>query len=189
MTYEATLKRNAKDTEIKYQEFTWQVPETRLYNANMVRTTEGEIFNHALYPYFEQIQASKPEQDFARWLDDKMEYVDWWYKNGDEGKQHFAIPYTDSGHRKRCFYVDFIIRLKSGTVCLFDTKTRGSDGDAPEKNNALLEYISEYQAKGKNVVGGVLIKDETTSNWYYPGGIIHDTDHIDGWSALHLETL
>ena len=189
VTYEATLKRNAKDTEIKYQEFIWQVPETRLYNANMVRTTEGEIFNHALYPYFEQIQASKPEQDFARWLDDKMEYVDWWYKNGDEGKQHFAIPYTDSGHRKRCFYVDFIIRLKSGTVCLFDTKTRGSDGDAPEKNNALLEYISEYQAKGKNVVGGVLIKDETTSNWYYPGGIIHDTDHIDGWSALHLETL
>ena len=79
----------------------------------MVRTTEGEIFNHALYPYFEQITASRPEQEFARWLDDKMEYVEWWYKNGDEGKQHFAVPYTDSGSRKRCFYVDFIVRLKS----------------------------------------------------------------------------
>ena len=155
----------------------------------MVRTTEGEIFNHALYPYFEQITASRPEQEFARWLDDKMEYVEWWYKNGDEGKQHFAVPYTDSGSRKRCFYVDFIVRLKSGTICLFDTKTKGSDADAPEKNNALLDYISSYQASGKKIVGGVLIKDEGTSNWYYPGGIIENTDNIDGWSALHLETL
>ena len=189
ITYEATLKRDAKNIEVRYQESLWQVPETRLYNASVVRTTEGEIYNHALYPYFEQIKASRPEVEFARWLDDKMEYVDWWYKNGDEGKQHFAVPYLDSGNRKRCFYVDFIIRLKSGTICLFDTKTCGSDADAPEKNNALLEYISDYKAKGKNIVGGVLIKDDRTSNWYYPGGIIKDTDSIDGWSALHLETL
>ena len=189
ITYEATLKRDAKKIEVRYQESLWQVPETRLYNAAAVRTTEGEIYNHALYPYFEQIKASRPEVEFARWLDDKMEYVDWWYKNGDEGKQHFAVPYLDSGNRKRCFYVDFIIRLKSGTICLFDTKTCGSDADAPEKNNALMEYISDYKAKGKSIVGGVLIKDERTSNWYYPGGIINDTDSIDGWSALHLETL
>ena len=84
---------------------------------------------------------------------------------------------------------DFIVRLKSGTICLFDTKTKGSDADAPEKNNALLDYISSYQSTGKKIVGGVLIKDEGTSNWYYPGGIIDNTDSIDGWSALHLETL
>ena len=189
LRYEATVKRAAKDQAATYQQSLWQVPETRLYNAGVVRTTEGEIFNHALCPYFEELQASNPEREFARWLDDKMEYVDWWYKNGNEGKQHFAVPYTDSGDRKRCFYVDFIIRLKSGTICLFDTKTKGSDADAPEKNNALLDYIEDYQSKGKKIVGGVLIKEEGTSNWYYPGGIIHDTNNIDGWSALHLETL
>ena len=189
VSYEAMMKRDAKDKETEYQVSLWQVPETRLYNAAAVKTTEGEIFNHALYPYFEQIKASGPEREFARWLDDKIEYVDWWYKNGDEGKQHFAVPYTDSGNRERCFYVDFIVRLKSGTICLFDTKTKGSDADAPEKNNALLDYISSYQATGKKIVGGVLIKDEGTSNWYYPGGIIENTDNIDGWSALHLEAL
>ena len=187
--YEHTMKKQNQDAAVQYQQSVWQVPETRLYNAAMVRTTEGEIFNHALYPYFEELKASRPEQEFARWLDDKMEYVDWWYKNGNDGKQHFAVPYTDSGDRKRCFYVDFIIRLKSGTICLFDTKTKGSDVDAPEKNNALMQYINDYQAKGKKIVGGVLIKDEGTSNWYYPGGIIQDTDNIDGWSALHLESL
>ena len=189
VNYEHAVKNMEKSATVNYQQSLWQVPETRLYNAAMVRTTEGEIFNHALYPYFEELKASRPEQEFARWLDDKMEYVDWWYKNGNEGKQHFAVPYTDSVDRKRCFYVDFIIRLKSGTICLFDTKTRGSDEDAPEKNNALMQYIDEYKAKGKKIVGGVLIKDEDTSNWYYPGGIIHDTDSLDGWSALHLENL
>ena len=189
LNYEHAVKNMEKSAAVNYQQSVWQVPETRLYNAAIVRTTEGEIFNHALYPYFEELKASRPEQEFARWLDDKMEYVDWWYKNGNEGKQHFAVPYTDAVDRKRCFYVDFIIRLKSGTICLFDTKTRGSDEDAPEKNNALMQYIDEYQAKGKKIVGGVLIKDEDTSNWYYPGGIIHDTDSLDGWSALHLENL
>ncbi len=189
LRYEAIMKRKAKEVSVAYKETQWQVPETRLYNAAMVRSAEGEIFNHALYPYFEELQASRPEQAFARWLDDKMEYVDWWYKNGNEGKQHFAVPYTDSADRKRCFYVDFIIRLKSGTICLFDTKTPGSDSDAPEKNNALLNYIETYRAKGKKIVGGVLIQDEGTANWYYPGGIIRNTDSIDGWSALHLENL
>ncbi len=189
VSYEQTLKQVARDQKPVYQQTQWQVPEMRLYNAEAVRTTEGEIFNHALYPYFEELKASRPEQEFARWLDERMEYVDWWYKNGNEGKQHFAVPYTDSGNRQRCFYVDFIIRLKSGTICLFDTKTPGSDGDAPEKNNALLDYIAEYGRKGRKMVGGVLIQDEGTSNWYYPGGIIRDTDTIDGWSALHLETL
>ena len=189
LRYEVTLKRAAQDQAATYQQMLWQVPETRLYNAGVVRTTEGEMFNHALCPYFEELQASNPEREFARWLDDKMEYVDWWYKNGNEGKQHFAVPYTDSAERKRCFYVDLIIRLKSGTICLFDTKTKGSDADAPEKNNALLDYIGDYLSKGKKIVGGVLIKEEGTSNWYYPGGIIHDTNNIDGWSALHLETL
>ena len=187
--YEHTMKKQSQGTAVQYQQSLWQVPETRLYNAALVRTTEGEIFHHALHPYFEELRASRPEQEFARWLDERTEYVDWWYKNGDEGKQHFAVPYTDAASRNRCFYVDFIIRLKSGTICLFDTKTPGSDVDAPEKNNALMRYISGYRAKGKNIVGGVLIKDEGTSNWYYPGGIIKDTDSISGWSALHLEAL
>ena len=117
------------------------------------------------------------------------EYVDWWYKNGDDGKEHFAVPYSNAEGRKRCFFVDFIIRLKSGTICLFDTKTIGSDEDAPEKNNALQKYIEDYNKKGKKIVGGVLIKEEGTSNWYYPDGMIENTDSTEGWRVLHLELL
>lgn len=183
--YGATLKNNDVDKEADYQFSTWTVPETRNYNSSVHTSTEGKIFNHALQPYFEQNKVSVPEQIFASWIDNQTEYVDWWYKNGDEGKQHLAIPYTDSGNRKRCFYVDFIVRLKSGTICLFDTKTCGSDEDAPEKHNALLEYIKEYCDKGKKITGGILIAKG--DNWYYPEGTIKDTDNIEGWTKLELK--
>lgn len=182
--YAAKQQMQGVNPDFGYQLTTWEVPETRNYNSAVCRTTEGELFNHAMQPFFEMQRASKPERDFARWIDKQTEHVDWWYKNGDEGKQHFAVPYTDSGNRKRCFYVDFIIRLKNGTICLFDTKTCNSDEDAPEKNNALYEYCKEYCEKGKKVIGGVLIAQG--DNWYYPNGIIDNTDSIAGWSVLEL---
>ena len=184
--YERTLEKQ-KPVEADYKESILEVPETRLYNSQVCQAREGEIFNHALRPFFELTNVSKPEYDFARWIDGKTESIDWWYKNGDEGKQHFAVPYTDSVGKKRCFYVDFIIRLKNGTICLFDTKTCGSDEDAPEKHNALQNYLEAYRRNGKKIVGGVLIKKG--ENWYYPDGLIDNTDNIDGWTKLEFGKL
>lgn len=191
----SALRRFEKELQMKNKQLNplrdysvqqFEIPDIRLYNSDVVHPCD-EIFNHALRPYFEQNNASKPERDFARWIDRQTEWVDWWYKNGDDGKQHFAIPYTDSGGRKRCFYVDFIVLLKNGTICLFDTKTSGSDEDSPEKNNALWEYIEEHNAKGKRMTGGILVKKG--ENWYYPGGIIETDDNTNGWSLLEIDRL
>ena len=185
-TYEKQLDKQAPADGV-YQEYHWEVPEMRMYNTEVSVPRDGELFNHATQPFFEQKNVSAPEYNFARWLDRQTELVDWWYKNGDEGKQHFAVPYTDSTGKKRCFYVDFIIRLKNGTICLFDTKTCNSDEDAPEKNNALYEYCLEHCGKGKKMTGGVLIAQG--DNWYFPGGRIDSTRNIDGWSTLDLKKL
>lgn len=185
LRYGNTLKDNPSSPK-EYTTNIFTIPATRIYNSAVVHP-EDDIFHHALHPYFEQNSVSKPEREFAYWIDRQTECVDWWYKNGDEGKQHFAIPYTDSGGRKRCFYVDFIVRLKSGTICLFDTKTLGSDEDTPEKNNALWEYIEEHNAKGKRMTGGVLV--QKGENWYYPGGIIESDDSTDGWTMLDFNKL
>ena len=182
--YRNTLKQTK--AEKTYSSQTFVIPATRPYNSAVVHPAE-DIFNHALKPYFEHNNASKPERDFARWIDQKTEWVDWWYKNGDDGKQHFAIPYTGSDGKAHCFYVDFIIRLKNGTICLFDTKTPGSDEDTPGKNNALWKYVEEHNGKGKRMIGGVLIQQG--GNWYYPGGIIENDDSIEGWSRLTLAEL
>lgn len=196
--YGNTLK--AKPIAVReYSVERFEIPATRIYNSGVVAPVD-DIYNHALQPYFEQRNASKPEREFARWIDRQTEWIDWWYKNGDEGKQHFAIPYTDSGGRRRCFYVDFIIRLKNGTICLFDTKTPGRDEDTPEKNNALWGYVQELNnaqlqlntdgtpTRGfVKAVGGVLVQQG--ENWYYPGGLIKDDKSIDGWSRLKLDRI
>ena len=105
-------------------------------------------------------------------------------------QERFEIPDTrpyNSAVVQRCFYVDFIIRLKNGTIGLFDTKTSGSDPDTPEKNNALWQYVEEHRAKGKKMTGGVLV--QVGDSWYYPAGLIDDDKTTDDWSRLDLATL
>lgn len=168
----------------------WLVPETRMFNLDQYHSCENTIFNHAMTPYFEQNRVSLPEQHFSRWVDQQTEVVDWWYKNGDSGSENFAIPYTDDAGINRCFYIDFVIRLKNGIICLFDTKSCGSDGNAPAKHNALLKYMEEENKKpGRKLVGGVVIEDPDSGNWYYPSLPIDNTDNLKGWDNLDLVAL
>ena len=187
--YAALLGKQEEETsnETPYKKFTWEVPETRIYNAEKNVSREGEIYNHALLPYFEQKGVSIPEHKFARWIDAQREKVDWWYKNGDEGKQHFAVPYKTQDGKNRCFYVDFIIRLKDGTILLLDTKTHGSDENGKEKNNALYEFVETYREKGIKMYGGVLIQEG--DNWYFPDGPVDNIDSTEGWTRLNLNNL
>ena len=187
--YAALLGKQEDETggDAPYKEFTWEVPETRIYNAEKNVSREGEIYNHALMPYFEQKGVSIPEYKFARWIDAQREEVDWWYKNGDEGKQHFSVPYETQDGKNRCFYVDFIIRLKDGTILLLDTKTHGSDENGKEKNNALYKFVESYREKGIKMYGGVLIQEG--DNWYFPDGLVDNIDITDGWRRLDLNNL
>ena len=187
--YAALLGKQGDETggDAPYKEFTWEVPETRIYNAEKNTSREGEIYNHVLMPYFEQKGVSVPEHKFARWIDAQREVVDWWYKNGDEGKQHFAVPYETQDGKNRCFYVDFIIRLKDGTILLLDTKTHGSDENGKEKNNALYEFVKTYRDKGIKMYGGVLIQEG--DNWYFPDGLVDNIDSTEGWTRLNLNKL
>ena len=174
-------QQEQKPKQATYQTNTWTLPESRLYNSEQVQNNE-QIFNHALMPYLERKNASKQERDFALWIDRQNDIVDWWYKNGDDGKQHFAVPYSESDNRPHCFYVDFIIRLKNGTICLFDTKTVGSDLFGVEKNNALWEYCKKH-----NYVGGVLIQEN--GNWYFPNALVDNITNLNGWTRLDLTKL
>jgi type III restriction enzyme len=180
-------QENEASGDAPYKEFTWEVPATRIYNAEKNVSQEGKIFNHALLPYFEQKGVSIPEHTFACWIDEQREMVDWWYKNGDEGKQHFAVPYEAQDGKNRCFYVDFIIRLKNGTILLLDTKTHGSDENGKEKNNALYKFVESYREKGIKMYGGVLIQEG--DNWYFPDGPVDNIDSTAGWTRLNLNNI
>ncbi len=188
----AALERYIKIRQAKKQkasaramkEFQWSVPEERLYEDETHRLQLAD--NHALQPFFELNTASSPEKEFVKFLEENSEYIDWWYKNGDKGRQHYAIEYTDESGNKTPFYVDFVIRLKNGKIMLFDTKSPGSEPlTAHLKHNALNAYIIDENAKGANLVGGVIVKDGM--NWVWSRYTIENTVDHAGWAYLDFK--
>jgi type III restriction enzyme len=79
----------------------WQVPEVRDFKDNTC-IERPDVRNHAMLPYFEQIGASSPEKKFTKFLEDNTDSIDWWYKNGDSGSEHFAVGYTNSQGSEAC---------------------------------------------------------------------------------------
>lgn len=168
----------------------WEVPEIRYYNDLYNRE---EILSHALEPFFEYRNASSPEIEFKNFLIANESQIEWWYKNGDQGKEHFAVPYNDSFGVLRLFYVDFVIKFKSEKVGLFDTKTRRSDVEAPNKHNTLLSYIEKENASNPEriLIGGILISEEISSvvSFRYCTNRISDTNDLTGWDFFTPSTI
>lgn len=171
---QAAQKRALKD----YQ---WEVPEERAYDEHK-NVALPQVEDHALLPFVQSRLASNPEERFESYLEERKELIDWWYKNGDQGKQHYAIPYTRSDGATALFYVDFVVRMKSGDIYLFDTKSEDSDPEAPNKHNALVDYMAERNAQGEHLQGGVIIEDHGL--WKYCTMKIENTRDLTGWRVL-----
>lgn len=165
-----------------FKKYGWEVPEERTYDNETSHIEETG--NHALLPFVQLNQASNPEKDFVAYLEQNSQYIDWWYKNGDKGKQHYAIEYTTGDEQaKSLFYVDFVIRMKNGHIYLFDTKSIGSDVFASDKHNALLQYIKENTTEEQPLYGGVIIrKDE---NWLFSPLPIENTTDTLNWNCFY----
>ena len=167
-------QRTAK--ERAFEQYIWEIPAERLYKES-THHVMPEVEEHALLPFIELNAASTPEHKFSDFLESNKEYVDWWYKNGDEGKQHYSIPYKNSQGEKALFYVDFVVRMKNGQIFLFDTKTENSDSEAPNKHNALIDYMAD-----KGLLGGVIV--ENNGLWHYSQFHINTTEDVTGWDTF-----
>ena len=175
-------ERQKKQDEKYYKTYDWEVPAERLYKEES-HQIKDEVKDHALMPFVELNGASKPEEHFEAFLEANKEYIDWWYKNGDSGRQHYAISYENKQGHKSLFYVDFVIRMKNGQVFLFDTKSAGSDVDAVEKHNALIDYMASEENKDKHLRGGIII--EWNGNWKYCPQKIDNTTDIVEWDSFY----
>ena len=143
-----------------------------------------DIANHALAPYVRLNDGgSRQEDDFVAFLEANTAYIDWWYKNGDKGRQNYAVEYDRDG-TKALFYVDFVIRMRNGRVYLFDTKTEESDPYAPQKHNALHAYMQAENAKGADLRGGIIIKPQGRDYWLYSPLPIDNTTDLTGWEIF-----
>jgi type III restriction enzyme len=173
-------KRKQAAQKRAFKKYTWEVPEERLYDDETNHYSEAQ--NHALLPFVQLNNASNPEKDFEAYLEANKEYIDWWYKNGDSGRQHYSIEYNDIANVPSLFFIDFVVRMKNGNIYLFDTKSAGSDMNAVNKHNAFIDYMNEHRdlnIKG----GGVIVQDG--DNWRYSPLKISNTNEIINWNCFY----
>ena len=158
----------------------WAIPKERYYSE---KHTKEEIASHALAPFYEQNGASNPERLFKQFLIANEDKIEYWYKNGDSGREHFAVDYEDVMGIKRLFYVDFIIKMKDGKTGLFDTKSLRADISDANKHNALQQWITK---NGEQYFGGVLIPVETAGIWkfYYSELLLTENIFIENTTGF-----
>lgn len=183
--YIEMLEEKTNKAKKEVENYTWEVPIERIYNELY---DEQNKPTHILEPFYEYVKASSPEKTFANYLESNKENLEWWYKNGESAKEHFAVPYIDYTGKESLFYVDFVLLTKKGTTCLFDTKTKGSDAaNVALKHNALVEFIEQRNKAGKPTIGGVLIGNDVNGNimWQYCRNKIENTIDLKGWDYFN----
>lgn len=187
-------QRKAQVKERSFSPCMWQVPESRMYNADK-NSERPDISNHALQPYIETNRNLIQEHDFATYLDKHMDVIDWWYKNGDEGRIHYAIKYFNPEYREnRLFYVDFIIRMKNGDIYLFDTKGSETTGNIESdevlvaRHNALHEYVKN-SINPHLKVGSIIRRANNADLWKYCVKRIDSPEIHSGWDTFFPDQL
>ncbi len=103
------------------------------------------------------------ELKFMKYIDGKKDSIEWWFKNGDSGKDFFAIKYFNTAKQEDAlFYPDWIVKFKDGKIGIFDTKAGRTATDTEGRAKALAKKIKNL---GKSFVGGITIYENGT--WYY----------------------
>lgn len=143
-----------KVAEIEMWNDNWEIAQERRYNPN---THQAYAYKRSLYePCY--LVVNNLEEAFIDSLE-KNDKVLWWWQNGSE---HMALNFGIKYGIESTFQPDFIVTYDDGRIGIFDTKAIGvNEDDNKVKNEALQIYIKEENAKGKNLFGGLVIKDGT----------------------------
>ena len=128
------------------------------------------------------------EKKFIAFLEANATKIEWWFKNGDDGKDWFGLKYFNTTDKEeRLFYPDWIVKFKDGRIGIFDTKG-GRTAVNPEGREAGLrdKIAAMNEAAGTNLFWGGLVVMEN-GLWYWHDG--KDYAYApgklgDGWKNL-----
>jgi len=105
------------------------------------------------------------EMLFREYIQTKKNKIEWWFKNGNYGKEYFGIKYFDEDAKKyRLFYPDWIIRFKDGKIGIFDTK-KGKTALPSETKNKAEALQTKLKELGNEYIGGIVVFENGV--WYY----------------------
>lgn len=158
----------------------WKIEPTRNYNMATRKSYKSKL---SLYqPLYilktENDRVNELEIEFIDYLEEKDEFIEWFWQNGQENiKTNFGIEKADG----TVFRPDFIVKFKDGRIGIFDTKGGQYPEDDKIKSNALQKYIKEERSKGKNIFGGLVIKDGNHFMYYTKEDFIPYRQSEDQW--------
>ena len=127
------------------------------------------------------------EEDFIKFLE-AQENILWWHKQGDGGKENFAIEYFDSQEqKKRLFYPDFLIMTKEKRLFIVDTKKGDTAKSIETKDKAetLQKWIKENEKNYDfEIIGGIVIFEHPS--WKLNSNEEYIYQNQDGWENIRI---
>ncbi|HUM50319.1 MAG TPA: DEAD/DEAH box helicase family protein [Chitinophagales bacterium] len=152
------IKKAEVKAKIEETVYDWDIKKEEFFNQH---TDEKLDYKLCIYePCYLAKDRSTPEKEFEKHLETKEDKIEWWFKNGVSKKDFFGIKYEEND-LPQTFYTDYIIQLASGKTFIGDTKAGSTATEAKSRAEALQAYIKDQNTKGKNLIGGIIIKDDT----------------------------
>ena len=144
-----------------------------------------------LHPFFlgKEYTGRKTEEEFAKYID-SQDTIEWWFKNGDSGKDWLAIRYfNEDRNEEALFYPDWVFMKSDGTIGIFDTKGGQTASSRETKNKAealqrRIALLNNGGASAFHYVGGIVIAANGT--WYYNAHVeySYQSGSTDGWKRM-----
>jgi len=135
----------------------FHIPEQDFYKYDSGVKGEVEYLGNAYQEYTSgyatSLVRSTSEMLFEQYCE-RLDDIEWVYKNGDTGQQYFSIVYVDGLQHQWLFYADYIVKKKDGTVWVIETK--GGESKGKDKNidrqienkfNAFKKYASDKKLR------------------------------------------
>lgn len=178
--YKPAKKQEVKE-KIEEKNYIWEVKFEEFYNEH-----SDELFssNLNIYDkcYLSKIR-SNPEKVFEKYLETKAEKIEWWFKNGVNKQDFFGIRYEENDLPKT-FYPDYIVQLKNGKTLIADTKAGNTAVEAKSRAEALYKYMLTENAKGKNLIGGILVQQAEHWKINMNETYLYDKNDLTNWKFL-----
>lgn len=135
----------------------FKIPEMEFYKyseVKKVKVMEKNAYTDYTNEFVtSEARKSTSERLFEQYCE-RVDSIEWVYKNGDAGQQYFSIVYHDGMENQCLFYPDYIAKMKNGDVWIIETKggeqnghTKNIDMQAEAKFNALKTYARKYGVK------------------------------------------
>lgn len=121
------------------------------------------------------LRAAYPGRDnetaFIEFLEGNAEKIEWWLKNGDDGKDWFGLRYFNTTENaERLFYPDWIVKTKDGRIGILDTKGGRTATNPEGREKGLARKIAAMNKEAGEPVfwGGLVVRENNL--WHVHGG-------------------